>query len=263
MIQVAETADPRSGDFHEARAAEIYLAPNKVNWIHNPSFSELAVPSDYDWVFTGADDVSFITPTTVPGILDSSHMVQVDVLEDAELEFTAYTTAVPTSRFYTFSVYAKTDSVSEVMDLTLSATDELLEPLILDDTAISSTSEITITDNWQRFSQTLFVPNTGLPTLLYVSLTSGAAAGSSIFVDAAQLEQGYTTTDYFDGDYLKQGAYWNGDDNSSVSFMYSAKSQKLGNLQNQLPGYLPMNTAYVVTLGLTDSTEISIKGFSS
>ncbi len=263
MVQVAETSDPRSADYHEARAAEIYLAPNKINWIHNPSFSELGVPSDYDWVFNGADDISFVAPTTVPGILDSSHMVQVDVLEDAELEFSVYTTPVPTGRFYTFSVYAKTDSASETMDLVLSATNELLEPITIDETAVSSTSEIVITDSWQRFSQTLFVPNTGINTLLYVTLTSPAATGSSIFLDAAQLEQGYTTTDYFDGDYLKQGAYWNGTDNSSVSFMYSGKSQKLGNLQNQLPSYLPMNTAYVVTLGLTDSTEISIKGFSS
>lgn len=264
MVQVAETADARSVDFHEARGVEIYLAPNKVNWIENPSFAETVDMDDVDWVYTDAGTVTYLTPTTVPGVVDGSHMVSVETVDTNELVVSAHTDVVPTGTYYTFSIYAKTDTGTEPLSLTLSAYDDTDTLLQLDgeDVTISSTPAGGITDTWTRYSVTLYVPSTDTVVYLIAAL-SGTTTGNTIFLDAAQVEQGYKATDYFDGSYGVRGAYWVADVDDSKSIFYSGKTSKIGNLTTHLPQFLPMNTAFLVTSGFDTLTTIELKGFSS
>ena len=263
MIQVAETADPRSEDFHEARAVEVYLAPNKVNWIENPSFIESLTTDPTDWDYSGLDSVDYVTPTTVPGVLDGSHMVELTTVEDDEFAVSTSTGTIPTGYYYTFSVYAKAGSGSETITLGIAALDA-------DDVAVEVNSapvavlspEIALTNTWQRYSVTLFLPESEVETHLLVDV-SGTGAGNVVSLDAAQVESGYTSTDYFDGDYTPRGAYWVGDENSSKSIFYSNKITKLGNLTTQLPDYVPLNMAYVITSGFDSLTTVELKAFSS
>jgi hypothetical protein len=264
MIQVAETSDVRSADFHEARAVEIYLAPNKVNLIENPSFVETVADEDTDWVFTDADTITYITPTTVPGVEDGSHMVSVETVDTNELVISTQTSTVTSGVYYTFSIYAKTDADTEPLSFTLSAyddTDTLLE-FNGEDVSATFTPVGGVTDTWARYSVTLFVPLTDSIVYLLAEI-SGTTTGNTVFLDASQVEQGYRATDYFDGNYFTRGAYWVGDVDDSKSIFYSGKVSKLGNLTNQLPEFLPMNTAYVVTTGFDSLTTLEIKGFSS
>lgn len=264
MVQVAETADARSADFHEARGVEIYLAPNKVNWIENPSFTETVDMDDVDWAYTNAGTVTYVTPTTVPGVVDGSHMVSVETVNGNDLSISAHTDIVPKGVYYTFSVYAKTDSGTEPLSFTLAAYDETDTLLQINGEDVSATTTPVggITDTWTRYTVTLFVPDIDGSVYLLPSIV-GTTTGNKVFLDAAQVEQGYRATDYFDGSYSVRGAYWVGETDDSKSIFYANKVSKIGNLTNQLPQFLPMNTAFVVTSGFDTLTTIELKGFSS
>lgn len=263
MIQVAETSDARSADFHEARAVEVYLAPSKVNWVENPSFIESLTTDPTDWDYSGLDDVNYITPTTVPGVLDGSHMVELVTVDGDELTVSTSTDVVPSNYYYTFSLYAKSDGGPETVTLGMAAFDSDDVAVELNGNPVEARSpEITLTNTWQRYSVTMFLPENTLDVHLVVDL-AGTGSGNSIYLDAAQVESGYKSTDYFDGDYTARGAYWVGAENSSKSIFYSNKVTKLGNLTTQLPDYMPINTAYIVTSGFDSLTTVEIKGFSS
>jgi sulfur carrier protein ThiS len=190
-------------------------------------------------------------------------MVELTTVEDDEFVVSTNTDVIPTNYYYTFSVYAKAGSGSESITLGIAALDA-------DDVAVEingapvavRSAEITLTNTWQRYSITLFLPESNVDNHLLVDV-SGTGAGNVISLDAAQVESGYTSTDYFDGDYTPRGAYWVGDENSSKSIFYSNKVTKLGNLTTQLPDYVPLNTAYVVTSGFDSLTTVELKAFSS
>lgn len=259
MVQVREVVDTSVVGFHEARAAEIYLAPNKINWIENPSFVETTDLDDVDWVYGGADIITYITPTTVPGVKDGSHMVKLEYTTDP-VDISAHTDNVPSDVYYTFSVYAKCEVSTATLSLYMNAVSGG-DIVNINGQDVTNSSEITLTTSWNRYFVTLFVPDTGVDVHLEVGISGEIS--NKIYLDAAQAEQGYTPTDYFDGSYSARGASWLGDPDDSASYLYNNKIQKIGTLETQLPEYLPMNTAFVITTGFTSPTEVMAKGFSS
>jgi hypothetical protein len=90
-----------------------------------------------------------------------------------------------------------------------------------------------------------------------------AGNGNTIYFDAAQLEVGYTATDYFDGSYTGRGGSWIGTTNNSVSVMYRDKTNKATTLAKELPNMLPINSSFVITSGINGTRTLESSGWSS
>jgi len=91
----------------------------------------------------------------------------------------------------------------------------------------------------------------------------GTGNGSVIDLDAALIEEGYGASDYFDGGYTSRGAYWSGTASNSASVIYRNKSPKVNRIMSEVPNYLPLNTAFVVTSGFNGTVVLENSGMSS
>jgi phage tail-like protein len=105
-----------------------------------------------------------------------------------------------------------------------------------------------LTKDWHRFEVSLYIPATLTGTItLTPSVTFTGISGTDVLFDASQLENGFTATDYFDGSYVNDGAFWVGSSNASESVMYSNYSNKIVRLFNEIENYLPSGVPYTVT----------------
>jgi hypothetical protein len=151
---------------------------------------------------------------------------------------------LPVDKFYTFSIFGKSPDADQEVSLTITATD-------LDASEVVDTQTVTatLTDIWNRFSVTTFVPPTAGNVEIEVSITV-EDSGETIYFDCAQVETSPVLTDYIDGsmptDYYTG---WSGTAHESTSHQYINKEVRLARLTSEIEKYLPINTAYRV---LTD-----------
>jgi hypothetical protein len=264
QLQLADSTDSRSTNYYEARAVELYFSPTKINYLENPSFVEITDSDDYDWTFTGQTAIDYVSPTTVPGILDSSEMVEVTTSSTTPLLIQTYTDAVPSNSYYTFSVYVKTLSGSETLTFGIQVVDS--SGTVLTENGLNVEAAYTpipsVSTTWTRYQVTVFAPLTA-GTIYLIPYISGNTTGNTLAIDAAQVEAGYTATDYFDGSYIGRGAFWLGDAHDSESMLYANLATKLGRLQAELKNYLPINTPYILTIGDPTNKTLESSGFSS
>lgn len=260
FIQFATTSDSRYDSYYEARGIDIRLSPTKVNYIKNPSMS-----SATSWTLTGATGV-YTNDSTLPGIkLDGTKMSTITTTSPTAFSLVSSTdTIIKPGKFYTFSIYANKASGTQAVDIKLEAIDDsgnVLTSLTGEVSSRTLTSQ-TLTADWQRFSVPVFVYDSS--DVIYLKATvSGTGTGSVINFDAAQIEEGYGSSDYFEGSYTSRGAYWTGTANNSISVMYRNKTPKINRMVFEVPNYLPMNTAYTITSGFNDVVVLETSGFSS
>lgn len=259
-VQFASTNDPRYENYYEARAIDLRLEPTKVNYIKNPSMS-----SATGWTLTGATSV-YTNDSTVPGIrLDNTKMSTVTTTSPTAFSLVATTdTVIKSGKFYTFSIYANKASGTQAVDIKLEAIDDsgnVLTSLTGEVSSRTLTGQV-LTSGWQRFYVPVFVYDSS--DVIYLKATvSGTGTGSVINFDGAQIEEGYGSSDYFEGSYISRGAYWTGTANDSISVMYRNKTPKINRMVFEVPNYLPMNTAYTITSGFNDVVVLETSGFSS
>lgn len=259
-VQLAETNDDRYDSYYEARAIDLRLSPTKVNYVKNPSMS-----SDTSWTLTGAT-ADYTNDSTLPGTaLDGTKMATVTTTSSDEFTLVTETDAIIESgKYYTFSIYANLDSGTQDIDVKLEAIDDSGN-VLTSFTGELSTKTITgqsLSESWQCFSVPVFVY--GSSDVIYLRATvSGVGTGAVINFDAAQIEEGYGSSDYFEGSYTSRGAYWTGTANNSISVMYRNKTPKINRMVFEVPNYLPMNTAYTITSGFNGTTVLETSGFSS
>lgn len=268
MVQFGLASDTRIADYYEAREIEIYLAPDKVNELENPSFADVVGDEDVDWIFTGFDgDPDYSETTDAPGIIDGSHMVALTTVAEDPFSIASHSYSILDDAFFTFSVYIRTgDEQQQALTLKLTAVDA--DGVTLEENGLPIQSSYTPNPipgpEWKRYSTTLYVPNLSEDVFLIPSIEgTGDADGSVLYLDAAQLERSYNETDYFDGDYFGRGAEWVGLQNDSKSYCYTGKLAKLGNIKNYLPEFLPMNSAFSITTGLDTKMTLEYSAFTS
>ena len=265
MFQLAKTTDYRYTSYYEGAGVVVNLEPSKVNYLQNPS---IVNNSDTDWVWTG-QSASAYNATTLPiAVRDGSNMLSLTTTNNTAFTLTSQTdmttNPINPGHYYTFSIYAATTSGTETMNFKLEAYDES-GGLVYDNLGTPATRTLSaqaITTTWTRYQIPVFVPDTTVSTYLKVTI-SGTGAGRQINFDAAQIEVGYGANDYFDGSYNIRGAYWLGTANNSVSVLYRNKSTKLDRLVAEIPRYLPLNTAYVITSGFNGTAVLENSGMSS
>ena len=269
MIQFADTFSTNYDTYYEARSVEVYFSPEKINFLENPSFSNVVGDEDTDWVITGGSGAVSYPSTTIPTVQDGSHMLQTATVTGAFAATAKAKDAISTGVFYTFSAYVQTDptisaNLTETLSLNISAFDVDDNPLVdtLGNAVSATSSTFTVDNNWQRHQVTMFLPDSHLGAYLQVSIF-GNTTGKTLNFDAAQLEFGYAATDYFDGDYATRGASWSADTNDSISIMYRNKAVKLSHLLVEIKDYLPLNTAFVITTGYNGIKAVELSDFSS
>jgi hypothetical protein len=260
MVQLVNIVEPLADVYTEARAVEVYLHPDKTNFLYNPSFETL---NDDDEI----DGWTFAAPTTqveasIDGIYHVDYVAEIDTdtvaatTSSAPLVSTTTTHALPIGKFYTFSMYVRTTAGSTgTMNLGVILSDTLLD-VELD---VVSTPFVATTE-WQRISVRAFIPVefVGVDIDEVVSFATCILYGDSddavIQIDSAQLEDSYLPTDYFDGNLDAIGGFFSGDDpdteeSEDISYLYYNASSKIPTLATQIKRYLPRNMAYTITLG--------------
>ena len=238
-------------DYIEPRGVIVSLTPDKYNYIKNPSFELAPSGSISNWTFTNvtgtqvettlelAPGTDYMVAVVTPSTYSGTYLGTVE---------TSYTGALLTSKFYSYSVYAK--SVAGAQKVTL----------VLTDGTTTVDKEVTLTENWQRFSVSISCKT--IPTTLTVKVTSSTLS-KDFFLDSAQLEPGSVVTDYFDGDRIYSGGSWVGTQNSSVSVSYPNLSLRIAHLMDSIDEYLPFSTPYyVIFYGSTSFTEVALTGIS-
>jgi len=242
--------------FHEARGVEVTLTPSKVNYLTNPSFetapSGQVVPG---WNTLVNGTPTQVTDTAPPGILSGSYRLKIATASSSTLDLHANIVLSTTSsplpgKFYTFSIYGRTDMPMTTLSLVTSATSGSFP-------TVTNTTPISLTVAWQRFQVTTFIPaNFGAVSVQFGIY--GATNGQSVYFDAGQVESKYSASDYFDGSETVQGAEWSGIAHASTSYMFPNKAYKIPRLQQEVPKYVPLGRPYIVS----SQDGIEFKGFA-
>jgi hypothetical protein len=115
---------------------------------------------------------------------------------------------------------------------------------------ITSSKPITLTSDWTRnyatFSISSRFSKDNTSVTLMVESDTGATDGEVLNFDMAQLESGFTPTDYFDGDMPVGYSVYYQSPTVSISHMYVGRSIKRIRLLGTIREYLPTNTAYII-----------------
>jgi hypothetical protein len=141
--------------YHEPNGIYAYMAPNKINYIKNPSFetTPTASGSKNSWYFTNEGTSTIVSDS--PTFVLRDYSCRITPAAGANLDMNTFTEngVIPPGQWYTFSVYLKTTSATPATNLELYMT------------AVDSTVSLTINS-----ASSTTVPITGAT----VSGTSGS-----------------------------------------------------------------------------------------
>jgi len=235
--------------FDEARAINVFLTPNKSNYIKNPSFEG----TTSQWSITAASNS---LDSDVPlDVLSGSESLKVGLGTGATLSTTTGTVSI-TEKYFTLSFYAKATSATNAT-ITLTPRDNSVN---ITDAIV--TSSLSLTTSWQRFSVTTYVDADQVSTSLdfVTSLVIDTNTGDFAYLDNFQLEASFVATDPFDGNLSSQfGVVWEGTANQSASHMYYGKSLKLPRLSQTMESWTPPNSFWrIETYDGVEYTNLSI-----
>lgn len=258
MVQLAGSTSEYEREYHEARAVEVTVDPSKVNYIANSSFQNSSGGSTSGWTIDGTatteDATTFVTALPTPAATtqvsapySAKQLKVVTPTGPWEMSYDVSDALAITGAFYTFSIYVKNTSGSQSLQLSISATDG--------STTVSHTSEVfELTEEkhlnvWTRLQVSKFIPATINKTNMVITVSvTGTTSGNTLNFDAAQLENSYYASDYFDGSYGPlMGASWLRDAYTSPSVLYPNRSSKIPNLVEEVSNYLPMNTPCIIS----------------
>lgn len=174
-------------------------------------------------------------------LADAAPSVHVAAVLPFRTSLSSITGAIGTGKFLTASVYAKTSvaDTNETMVLNVTAGTDPVTPIA------SNSSVITITDEWQRFHVTVYVPTATAAGAL-LTLT-GPTQGNTILLKEAQVENSFSPTDFIYGSmHVSYGAVWEGDEFDSTTHLYPGLAIKVTRLQQELEKYLPINSSFLI-----------------
>jgi hypothetical protein len=224
--------------FIEARCIDVYLEPSKINYLSNPSFSIDAT----GWTSnTGAGGtLTNLETSTLVGVPYSSVGKMAKVVTSSSSSSvnqpdirTLAAVIIPTSNsYYTFSIYIKGDA-PYTLKLGLNNGGSRIKE-----------TTINVTTSWQRFSVTMYVTNAG--SGLYPFIYGTRSAAQTIRLKYAQLEETQKATDYFDGSFTNQEAFWSGASNASKSYLYVNKTQKMSEISVHLNDWVPLGSVWML-----------------
>jgi hypothetical protein len=229
--------------YEEARCVYVDLLPSKVNLLPDPSFSGSGWSSSGTYSDTESTDLTWLPYSTVTGntmgkVITKSTSPYSTTSSNPDLTVQTAITVPNQETYYTFSVYIKGDSA---FDLTLGLSCN-------SPAKVATPVPISVTTSWQRVSITIYVGKfvNGTTTTLTPYIYGTRNSSVTFRVDNAQLEQSQKPTDYFDGNFENQGAYWSGVSNESLSYSFINKDKKLSELSLHMSDWVPFGLLWVI-----------------
>ena len=220
--------------YDEARSLDIFLNPNKTNFIKNPTF-EIDVTTSWTKVGT---NLTVTRDTDNPTESYSGAHGAKLVNTSGAWSFTSNSFPVEQGQYYSFSFYKK---ATANLTLTIVARDSLGAVVSVD---VPAPYAVGLSAAWVRDYYTVLVGfNSTIATLEMVFSGTGA---NTIFLDSIQAEKSPKETDYFDGSLSlisgnPFGAVWQGTVDNSYSSVYNSKPLKLPRLGYTLKDWIPQN----------------------
>jgi hypothetical protein len=220
--------------YDEARALDIFLSPNKTNFIKNPTF-EIDVTTSWTKVGT---NLTVTRDTDNPVESYSGEHGAKLVNTSGDWSFTSNSFPVEQGQYYSFSFYTK---ATANLTLTIVARDSLGAVVSVD---VPTPYSVGLSAAWVRDYYTVLVGfNSTIATLEMVFSGTGA---NTVFLDSIQAEKSPKATDYFDGSLSlisgnPFGAVWQGTVDNSYSSVYNSKPLKLPRLGYTLKDWIPQN----------------------
>ena len=236
-LDLVQVANSSATSFYEARGVSVFLEPKKTNLLNNPTFNETG--TDWDIVSTSHSHV----PSDLIGLYAGDTMLEVVCPTGTATEVSTETDVpITVGKFYSFSVYLKTATGTENFEMYLSALDAATSTVV-----VTRSTEIEVTATWKRFSVNLYVPGDSPEVVLKVGVVNPSTTGKTVYFDAAQLENTFNPTDYFDGSLPSDsGALWAGVEYESISYYYPQKRNKLQRVLAEIEDFLPVGTPYSI-----------------
>ena len=216
--------------YDEARAITVFVAPNKTNYVPNPSFETNVTDG---WTKTGAVTVTKDTDVSTEAFTGTYSAKLV-----ATGAWTFSTPALPVSagNYYTASTFFKTTA-----DLTLTFIGKDIDGNITDVDVYDAGSAST----WSRFMATDIVGSNDTAVTYTMQFSGGAG---TFRLDDVQFEKGIQASEYFDGNLPSSfGAVWQGTTNNSASSIYYGKSLKMTRLRVTFSDWTPPNLFWRLT----------------
>lgn len=233
-------------DYVDARRVDIYLGPNRVNELINPSFTT----NTNNWTaFTGS--LARVTGTGAFGVSDAWGALTASgtnpILKAAGNAAGGVIAVFPNTP-YTFSTYVKSSASG----------DSVKARIVWLDSASSTISTYNdtytnISTSWGRYSTTATSPANAVKAMVFIDFTS--VSGRVLSVDAAMFEAAPYTQPYFDGStgyYETDDLLWeDGDAVNGRSLYYRNRLNVTKRLSVVLPDYLPFGTQWALFVGVS------------
>lgn len=249
LLQMATFDVP---EYHQPRAVEIFLNPNKTNYLLNPGFNDTTLNDTWD--ITATDYGAYDREGTggeledeSPALSGAGFVLLVDENDGNDAIVESTSAPLNTGKFVTASVYLKSyGNTTGDLTLSLEAIDSADDSLL----GINSETQITLTNSWERYSTTLFIPSDDRETIV-VKMSLVSDGDIKFWLDRAQVEESFRPTDYFagadvEGEASPESAFWEGAQYESPSHQYANFDQKIDRLRAQLPHYLPTNLSFLI-----------------
>lgn len=220
--------------YDEARSLDIFLNPNKTNFIKNPTFETNVTNS---WTKVGTNLTVTQDPDQPTGSYSGTHSAKL-VNTTGAWSWTSNSFPIEQGQYYTFSFYKK---ATADFTLTIVGRDSLGAVVALDAPAPYT---VGLSAGWVRDSYTTLVGiNSTITTLEMVFSGSGV---NTLYLDSLQAEKSPKPTDYFDGSLSAIsgnpfGAVWQGAVGNSYSSVYNSKPLKTPRLGYTLKDWIPQN----------------------
>ena len=214
--------------YDEARAVDVFLNPNKTNFVKNPSFEVNVTDS---WTLDGSVTITQdidVSPAAYSGSQSAK------LVATGPWTFTIDDIPISGGLYYTLSAYIKTNASLNVKFI---GKDEFGDP-----TGHEESHTFSAQTDWARITATDLIDAINESNVAYYSVEFSGSTGT-FYLDCVQFEQSPTATDYFDGELpTNYGAVWEGTANNSYTRMYYNKDLKLQRLSQTLSDWIPMNS---------------------
>jgi hypothetical protein len=246
MIQLAPSLGQYA--YYEPRGFEMLLRPEKINFIHNPSF-ENSTDALTGWAVSGATATA--VSTTLPNVPSGNKMLRLvgNSSGGGSLTLNKFTSDLSQDHgYYTLSFYAKgSANLSVATGFTIYDSTE--------SNNVYHSETFNVTTDWQRFSLTVSTDNGFYgpidPTTMKMTAVWQCAGlnGKTLYIDSVMIEDNYSATDYFDGNLpVTSGALWYGTAHDSESVYYPDWPNKTTLLTLELQNNIPSNTPWRINL---------------
>jgi len=220
--------------YDEARSLDIFLTPNKTNFIKNPTFETDVTTS---WTKVGTNLTVTQDADNPTESYSGEHGAKL-VNTSGAWSYTSNTFPIEKGQYYSVSFYKK---ATAEFTLTVVGRDSGGAAVSVDAPAPYT---VGLSSTWVRDYYTVLVGiNSEIETLEIQFSGTGA---NTLFLDSIQAEKSPKATDYFDGSLLAIsgnpfGAVWQGAVGNSFSSVYNSKPLKLPRLGYTLNDWVPQN----------------------